>query len=109
MFTDVFFSPIPVNALVGAALEMYHKNLGGIYHIGGRERCSKYTFGLEMARAFGFNESHIQPSVLAEAKFKAPRPKDVSLNVNKTINSAGIYLPDLREGISQLLKEKPLP
>ena len=107
MFTEVLFSPIPINVLVAAMLEMCGKNLSGLYHVGGRERCSKYTFGLELARAFGFNESCIQPSTRAEAQLKAPRPKDISLNVNKTLSS-GIYLPSLREGISWLLKEKPL-
>lgn len=102
MFTDVFFSPIPADALVEAMLEMYRKGLTGIYHVGGTERCSKYAFGLEIARIFGFNDSYIQPSTLAEAKLKAPRPKDLSLNISKVVNSANIHLPNLREGIFQL-------
>lgn len=106
MFTDVFFSPIPADTLAEAMLEMYSKGLTGIYHVGGTERCSKYTFGLEIARIFGFDDSHIQPSTLVEAKLKAPRPKDLSLNINKVVNSANIHLPNLREGISQL-REKP--
>jgi len=103
MFTDVFFSPVPVNVLVKVILEMYHQRLSGIYHVGGRERCSKYTFGLELAQALGFSGSDISRSVLADARLKAPRPKDISLNVNKILSLDGIYLPDLSEGIVQFM------
>lgn len=102
MFTDAFFSPLPVNALAEAILAMYRKKLSGIYHVGCDGRYSKYAFGLEIARQLGFNSNNIQPSTLAEAKLKAPRPKDVSLNISKVFNAANIHFPDLREGVSQL-------
>ncbi|MFC1991136.1 SDR family oxidoreductase [Chloroflexota bacterium] len=102
MFTDVFFSPIPVCTLIEAMLTIYHKELSGIYHVGGKERCSKFDYAMEIAHQFGLNTSYIQPSTLAEAKLKAPRPKDVSLNVGKALNSANVKLPDLKEGVFQL-------
>ena len=69
MFTDVFFSPIYTGNLTEAMIEMYHKGLGGVYHVGGGERCSKYTFGCEIARAFGFDESRIEASSVVDAGF----------------------------------------
>jgi dTDP-4-dehydrorhamnose reductase len=105
MFTDVFFSPIPASTLAQVILEMDRKELGGLYHIGGRERCSKYAFGQALARALGLDTTLIQPSMLADVNLKAPRPRDVSLNVDKTLGV--LALPDLAEGISQMLKEAP--
>ena len=49
MWDDAFFTPILVNNLAEALLTMYRRDLSGIYHVGGRERCSKYVFRQELA------------------------------------------------------------
>lgn len=99
MFTDVFFSPIFVSNLVEVLIEMHHRNLSGIYHVAGNERCSKYMFGQEIAQAFGLNSKYIQPSSIAEAGFKACRPKDVSLNIDKASRAIDTPLLSVKEGI----------
>lgn len=101
MFTDVFFTPIFIDNLVEAIIDMHRRGLSGIYHVGGSERCSKYDFGLQIAGAFGLDRKLIEPISIEQAKLKAPRPKDVSLNVTKASSAINTSLLDVREGITQ--------
>lgn len=100
MFTDVFFSPIFVDNLIEVIVEMYRKGLSGIYHVGGRERCSKYMFGQEIAQAFGLDSNYIQPYAIAEAGLKACRPKDVFLDIDKVSRAVDTRLLSVKEGIT---------
>ena len=99
MFTDVFFSPIYVGDLVEILFESYRKGLSGIYHVGGRERCSKYEFGMALARTFALDPGNLTPGVLADVPLRAPRPKDISLDVSKITRDLGRPMPTLAEGL----------
>ena len=101
MFTDVFFSPIFAGDLVEIIIEMYHKEICGVYHVGGRERCSKYAFGLEIAKSFGLNADNIHPTSITDMGLKAPRPRDLSLNVAKLSKELNTQLPSVREGVER--------
>jgi len=107
MFTDVIFSPIYVGKLAEILIKMYHQGLYGIYHVAGSQSCSKYYFGNEVAKAFGFDESLIQSGSIAEANLKAPRPKNLSLNVTKISQDLYISMPDIPEGIIRLWEMRP--
>ena len=101
LFTDVFFSPVFVINLAEVLLEMYQHDLAGVFHVGGSERCSKYAFGRDIAEAFGLDRKLIEPISIEQAKLKAPRPKDVSLNVSKASGAINTTLLDVREGIAR--------
>jgi len=101
MFTDVFFSPIFVDNLVEVMMEMHYKGLRGIYHVGGRERCSKHAFGQEIAQLFLLDRSLIRPSSVMEASLRAPRPKDLSLNIAKVSAVVNIRMLDVKGGITR--------
>ncbi len=109
MWTDAFFTPILVNNLAKVLLEMHRKGFSGLYHVGGTERCSKYTFGLELARTFGLDGNLIEPSSLAEAGLRAPRPRDPSLDSTRVACAIDTRLLDVREGIALFKKlERPV-
>jgi len=101
MFTDVFFSPIFIDNLVEAMIELYRNGIHGIYHVGGRERCSKYTFGQEITQAYGLDKSLIQPSSITEVGLRAPRPKDISLDITKISGVINTRLLNAQEGITR--------
>jgi dTDP-4-dehydrorhamnose reductase len=101
MFTDVFFSPIETGNLVEALLEICQKNISGVYHVAGSERCSKIWFGLEIARVFGLDESLIRPSSISKANLKAPRPGDISLDITRVSRAIDTRLLDVRAGIAR--------
>ena len=54
MFTDVIFSPINASALALLIHELLEKDFVGTLNVGSRNSCSKYDFGIKLARLFGF-------------------------------------------------------
>jgi dTDP-4-dehydrorhamnose reductase len=76
---DEYRTPIDVITLGKALLELAQNSFEGIIHLAGNERSSRYNMGKIIAREMNWNESLIQPSVEGDS-FRAPRPKDVSLD-----------------------------
>jgi len=103
-FSDVFFSPIFTDNLIEVLIEMYRNSLAGVYHVAGSECCSKYHFSQEVARTFGFDTNLIQPGSITETSLKAPRPRDISLDVSKVSGEIYTRLLEVKEGI-ELFKE----
>ncbi|AWR98170.1 dTDP-4-dehydrorhamnose reductase [Acidianus sulfidivorans JP7] len=64
-----------------------------VIHLSDSTRISKYDFAVKLAKTFGYDESLIKPIKMDELKWKAKRPMDSSLNVEKA---------------SKLLNNKPL-
>jgi dTDP-4-dehydrorhamnose reductase len=66
-------------------LEACEKGLGGIYHMSGATRISRFGFGMEIAEAFGFNPELLKPAVMEQfqGKWIARRPPDSSLDTSK--------------------------
>ena len=102
LFYDYYFTPIEVNLFSKALLEIIHKNLYGIFNICGSERCSKYSFGLQMADLFNLDKSLINKSSLKSYSFTAPRPSDLSLSIQKFNNLTKYSLPNLNENLISL-------
>lgn len=57
----------------------------GVLHLAGKQRLSRYEFGLKAAKAFGLNESLIESCLQKDVVMAAPRPADVSLDVSKAL------------------------
>lgn len=98
-FQDVYFTPLLANDLARVFLIMLENDLNGLYHLGSYEKISKYDFGLELARRFGYDPKLIQPVEIKEVSQKATRGKDLSLN-NQKINQR---LPGVIPGLSTSL------
>jgi len=58
----------------------------GIIHLGGKERLSRYEFGLLMAQAFQLPTAQIQPCLQSDVPMSAPRPRDVSLDSSRAFS-----------------------
>lgn len=95
---DEYRTPIDVISLGRALLELAQNSFEGIIHLAGNERSSRYNMGKIIAREMNWDESLIQPYV-SEDSFRAPRPKDVSLDnsLAKTILKTTFY--DIAGGI----------
>lgn len=73
----------------------------GIFHACGSQRISRYDFAVEIAKAFGLDESLINSIPSDQLKQKAHRPKDSSLNVFKI---SGFTKPlNAREGLRAMM------
>ncbi|MDB9526577.1 SDR family oxidoreductase [Oscillatoria sp. CS-180] len=80
LFTDEVRTPVDAADAVRGLNLVLQEGITGLLHLGGRQRLSRYEFGLMMAQAFGFPETVIKPCLQSSVQLSAPRPKDVSLN-----------------------------
>jgi dTDP-4-dehydrorhamnose reductase len=100
-FSDVHFCPVLANDLAEVLLALLDQNLSGLYHIVGSERVTKYEFARRVASTFGFDPDQVVLTRLADAKLKARRPQDTSLNTEKICAALGRPMPDVEAGLSR--------
>lgn len=98
-FTDVVFCPILANDLAEILLVMAEQKLTGIFHVVGSEAVTKYEFARRVAQVFQFDPAKVVPGELAQAKLKAPRPRNTSLNIEKICTQLGRSMPDVDSGL----------
>jgi dTDP-4-dehydrorhamnose reductase len=110
-FTDVQFTPILANDLAEVLLTMLDRGLSGLYHVGGSEKISKFEFARRVALVFGFDPGLVVPARIAEARLRAKRAPDMSLNTGKVSAVLGYPMPDVESGLRRLceLKEAGYP
>ena len=84
LFVDEFRTPIWVFRAVEGLLKAITQP-GGIFHLGGRERISRYEFGLKMAKVLNYQKARILPCRQKDVDLGAPRPPDVSLDIQKAL------------------------
>ena len=104
MFTDVMFTPIITDELVNTIMKLVNINANGLFHVSGKDRISKYDFALCLAKVFEYKTDNIIPISVDDFKFKATRPKDMSLNTNKASKTIGNSLPSVIECLELLKK-----
>jgi len=101
-FTDVNFTPLYVEHLACLLLEAAERELSGTYHFFGNQAVSKYTFGVSLAREFGFDESLVSPISVLDSELAAKRPMNLSMNNEKLRAALGRELPGMAEGLKAL-------
>lgn len=83
LFTDEYRSPLHVQeAAKGLVLALKNK-WQGIFHLGGKEKLSRYELGLRICEHFNISNHLLHPVLQKDLKLAAPRPADVSLNSEK--------------------------
>lgn len=102
MFTDSHFTPILANDLVALVLALVDTGAEGVYHVGGRDRVSKYEFALRLAEAFDCAPDSIQPIEMEAKPLGAPRPRDLSLASDKAAARLARPMPGLGDGLERL-------
>jgi len=100
LFTDEYRTPISGKYAAYGILMAIEKCFG-ILHLGGRERISRYDFGILVTKILDKDASNIIPVSQKDLVMPAPRPKDVSLDSSKAL-SLGFKLPSLKEQILEL-------
>lgn len=83
LFTDEFRSVVGGKSAALGIFQALQHNWQGLYHLGGKERISRYDFGLMLCSTFGIDPSLIKATLQKDVKMAAPRPPDVSLNSTK--------------------------
>jgi dTDP-4-dehydrorhamnose reductase len=72
-------------------------------HLGGGDRISRYDFGLMIAETYFFQKARIIPCRQGDMDLGAPRPADVSLNIDKA-RALGFHPGCLREEVKLITK-----
>lgn len=106
LFVDEYRTPINVENLCDILLEMAErKDLQGLYNICGRERLSRYEFGLKLAGVFGFNRELLIPNSTDNFSFKDKRPKDCSMKNKRAVNALDSSFWSIEEGLVKMYEK----
>ncbi|MEM0463234.1 dTDP-4-dehydrorhamnose reductase [Pyrobaculum sp.] len=101
---DQWGSPT-LNTLIGeAAAKLLAADYSGVLHAAG-PRLSRYEFALAIAEAFGLSKDLVKPIKMADLSFKAPRPRDSSLDSSRAEKMLGIPFSDIRYALAIFKRE----
>ena len=101
LFTDEFRTPASARAASGGLLLAIEKQVQGVLHLGGKERISRYDFGLLLADILQLSTDLIKPGKQADVVMVAPRSPDTSLDSSKAF-TLGYQPLSLREELNQI-------
>ena len=115
---DWWGSPTWADALAQGILALARLPDGGIFHLAGPDRMSRYDFALQLADAFELDpeDTLIRPvsaaRFIGKARAKAPRskarrPRDSSLAIDKAAEH-GVILIDYAESLYRMHKQQDL-
>ena len=95
LYGDEFRCPLPAGAVARAIWELLLRSTPGLYHLGGRERLSRWEIGQALLPWY----SELQGCLIegsARTHRGAPRPADLSLNCEKVQSVLSFPLPAFR-------------
>ena len=84
LFHDEYRSVCGARSIAKGILKLMNET--GIIHLAGKEKLSRYDFGVKVVKAFGLDESLLQSCSQKDVKMAAPRPADVTLDVSKAVS-----------------------
>lgn len=89
LFYDVLFSPILVDDLIDDIIELVERDLSGVFNIIGNQSVTKYSFGKNLLKSFGFSNNEVEKDYLVQRSGLVPRPLDMSLSRQKLNEALG--------------------
>ena len=103
LFTDEYRTPASATAASQGLLLAIAKGVQGILHLGGKERISRYDFGLLLADILQVPTELIKPGKQSDVVMVAPRSPDTSLDSSKAF-ALGYQPLSLKEELIPILK-----
>jgi dTDP-4-dehydrorhamnose reductase len=108
LFTDQLRSPVLVDDLAEGIILGIENDMAGVYHLGGADAVSRYEFGRQVCRAFGYDEGLLVPTRMAEFEALARRPLDATLDSGKFTRATGFAPCGLAEGLERAKRTRSL-
>ena len=100
---DHYNSPTLADSLAEGILEVVGRDVGGFFHVCGKERISRYEFAIRIADIFGLDKSLIARARMDDLKaWIARRPRDSSLCVERAERELGVDLLSVDEGLRRM-------
>ena len=106
LYDDINFTPILADALARASMKLLNMGASGIFNVVGDERISKYEFGVELAKYFGFSYTAIEQSKISQSGQTVSRPQDMSLDNSKAKKQLGYDLGTIESFLFELKKQQ---
>ena len=103
MVNDIWCNPLLAANCAEALYAVIAGDKEGIYHIGGRERISRYQFAVKAAEVFGLDKTLIDPVPNSYFNGIAPRPKDTTYVTEKMENDLKVRPIGIDDGL-ELMK-----
>ncbi len=102
LFSDQFRTPLEVTDAAGILQDLLRLQPVGLLHVGGPDRVSRLEHGLAVARSFGLDTNLCRPARVADLPHLAPRPRDVSLRIDRLVALLGRTPLGIREGCARM-------
>ncbi len=102
IFEDSMFSPLHMKTLADLILQISETDMTGVYNLGSREGMSKADFALALADHLGLNSDCATITQSTQIGGRAPRPRDMRIDVTKIEAALGVKMPTLQEEIEKL-------
>ena len=102
LFSDIYFSPLHVKTLSMFTFQLLEKNITGTYNLGSRCGMSKADFGIEVANHLRLSTTAATIGRSSDVPHRAPRTKDLRMNVSKIEAAVETEMPTLIDEISKL-------
>ena len=102
LFSDEFRTPVSATTAAKGLLLVIEKRVNGIIHLGGKERISRYEFGLLLAEIINCDRSLLKPGKQKDVKMAAPRSPDTSLDSSKAF-ALGYQPRSIREELISII------
>jgi dTDP-4-dehydrorhamnose reductase len=101
-FSDILFSPLHMATLSDLIVEMAERGKTGVFNAGCRNGASKAVFALAVARQKGLQTETAGIGSSAVMQDRAPRPKDMRMDVSRIETALGRAMPTLEEEVAKL-------
>ncbi len=103
-FADQWRTPLYTADVANAIEQVIENNpVGGIYHISGAEKLSRYEFGLRMQKVYGFDKELVLKSTMDDVPDMTFRSRDVSLIHGKAAEKFGYRPTPLDEALKNII------
>jgi dTDP-4-dehydrorhamnose reductase len=102
LFVDEFRTPVSGTTAARGLLIALEQKVAGLLHLGGKERISRYQFGLLLAEVMKLSTDLIKPCHQEDVVMAAPRSPDTSLDSSKAF-ALGYQPPSLKEELTVLV------
>ncbi|MGY1845030.1 SDR family oxidoreductase [Modestobacter sp. SYSU DS0875] len=101
-FTDSEFTPLYSRDLGDLLVAAAAAGVSGVRHVGAREPVTKYEFGRQVARVFGFDPDLVLASRSDDDPARTVRSPRLSLDSGRLAAELGRAVPSVEEGLARM-------
>ena len=105
VLSDQFTSPTYVPNLSKMLIEISERHLGGIFHVAGATKISRYEMARMISDKLNLDEKLLRDVSINELKLEAQRPKDSSLNISKADSVLNEKPQEINESLTSFTDE----